>query len=129
MSQRERMRQRQSEFGRQSAMPEARHTAAVPIRVHIEHVLVDGLAASDRERFANSLQAGLAQLLVQQGMPLDFPVSLETNLVTTEKVSLSAAIPAEAVGRQVARAVYGGITQLQLDRKQNASMQRGNKTP
>ena len=109
MSQRERMRARQTAPDAGDAS--AQSAAAPPsIDLRVEQLVVDGLPASDRDRFGNALQAELERLLAERGMAP--AADLDIGQLMAGNMSQAAPIRPEFFGRQVAEAIHRQIGQV-----------------
>ena len=79
------------------------------IDLHIEELVLDGFRPSDRHRIGAAVERELARLLTERGLPARAgarggPAGLDGGSFEAKP----GARP-EAVGRQVAGAVYGGL--------------------
>ena len=73
--------------------------------VRINELVLEGFAPADRFRIANAVRSELARLMGEPGRKN--PVSARSIDAGSFQVGITAT--AEAIGRQVARAVHGGL--------------------
>jgi hypothetical protein len=77
--------------------------------VRIERLVLEGFAAHDRWRIASAVESELSRLLTERGLP---PGLLEGGAVATiqaDSFAPRAGSRPEAIGADVARAVYEGL--------------------
>lgn len=78
------------------------------VELHIEELILHGFAPEDRYRIGEAVEKELANLLAERGMPV-----LENGLkiagLNVGDISIVKGARPEAIGAQVARAVYGGL--------------------
>jgi len=81
------------------------------VRVHIERLILEGLPIADHDgpRVQAAVETGLVGLLASEGLPERLPAGGAVPRVQAAGVTLSAASRPDAIGRQIARSVYGGI--------------------
>jgi hypothetical protein len=84
----------------------------VSVHVHIERLVLDGLAVAPAERplLRASLEADLAARLATNGLAAGVPAGGAIARLTTRPIQLSAQPDAGALGRQIADAVHTGLT-------------------
>ena len=85
------------------------HSAQPAVDLHIEELVLHGFAPGDRYRIRAAVEAGLARLFTEQGVP---PALARRGGVAYLDGGGFTATPgsgAEEIGGQVARAVYGGL--------------------
>jgi len=78
------------------------------VELHIEELILHGFAPEDRYRIGEAVEKELANLLVEQGMPV-LENGLEIAGLNFGDISIAKGARPEAIGAQVARAVYGGL--------------------
>lgn len=93
-----------------SARGDVRPAPAAHVRVHVGHVVLDGiaLAPADRPLLHAALQSELARLLGEGGVSPDYAAGGAAPRLRAPAVVDSAADPA-SLGRQIAHAVFAGI--------------------
>lgn len=81
------------------------------IRVHIDRLILDGVALSPAEQphFQAAVQAELGRLLMEQGMANGLSADTVVDSVRGGGVQLHPGSSGQSLGRQVAHAVYGGL--------------------
>ncbi len=82
-----------------------------PIDLHIDNLILEGVAPGDRERVAASVRANLTRLLSERGLPGGATGAGEpavVDCVDAGVVRVRDAGPA-AVATAVARTIYGGL--------------------
>jgi hypothetical protein len=78
------------------------------IELHIEELVLDGFAPGDRQRIGAAVQHELARLLAERGAPPGWEQGGAGARMGAGTMRLTAGAKPEAIGAQVARAVYGG---------------------
>ena len=79
------------------------------IELHIEELVLHGFAPADRHRIGEMVERELARLFVEEGVPAALASGLEAPRLDAGAFHVAANSKAEAVGFQVAQAVYGGL--------------------
>lgn len=79
------------------------------VELHIEELVLYGFAPADRYRIGETVERELARLLAEEGVPAALASDLETQRLDAGAFHVAANSRAEAVGAQVAQAVYGGL--------------------
>jgi hypothetical protein len=79
------------------------------IRLHIDELVLDGFAPLDRAAVGAAVQAELARLLSEQGLPGGLEFGGEAPTVDGGAFNLPANARAESIGAEIARSVYGGL--------------------
>lgn len=84
----------------------------MPIALHIERLIVEGMAMSPAERrvFSESLRAELTQLLAN-GLAPQLRQGIATPSLNAPQVSITNPFDARRAGESIAQAIYGGIGQ------------------
>ncbi len=78
------------------------------IELHIEELVLEGFAAGDRYSIGEAVERELTRLLNEQGVPSLFGQDGDFARLHGGEVRVAPGARAEAIGRQVAQAVYGG---------------------
>lgn len=76
------------------------------IEVHIEELVLHGIAPESRHRIAEALQSELSTLLAERGIPAPWRANPERVEARTSKVGPQT--KPVSTGEQIARAVHGG---------------------
>lgn len=79
------------------------------IQLHIEELVLHGFASSDRYRIAQAVERELERLFAGQGVSPSFAPRIEGAQIDAGAFNVTAGSKAEAIGVQVAQAVYGGL--------------------
>jgi hypothetical protein len=79
------------------------------IELHIEELVLDGFAPGDRQQIGAAVERELAALFAEQGAPQEWGRGAALAYVDGGSVTLSPEAKPDAVGGQIARAVYGGL--------------------
>jgi hypothetical protein len=79
------------------------------VHIHLEEVILDGLARADRHRAASALQAELVRLLTEQGVPAALRQPAEMPRLLGGSFDLTPGLSPERYGVQAARALYRGL--------------------
>lgn len=79
------------------------------IDLHIEELVLEGFPKGDRHRIGAAVEAELARLLSEQGLPQGLGQGLDVPRIDGGSFEMARGMRAEGVGRQVAGAVYGGM--------------------
>jgi hypothetical protein len=79
------------------------------IELHIEELMLDGFAPGDRYTVGKAVELELVRLLTEQGMPA--PMTHDRNIARLDAGSLDVTPGSQpdAIGSQIAQAVYGGL--------------------
>ena len=75
------------------------------IDLHIDELVLHGFNPADRHRIGEAVRSELARLLTERGIRRT--VSVTRPFVSADNVTLARNTPARAVGRNVARALFG----------------------
>lgn len=84
--------------------------AAHPVDLHIEELVLHGFPAGDRHRIGDAVQRQLARLFAEQGVPPAMSQHAEAAHLDGGAFDVAPGARAEAIGAQVAQAVYGGLS-------------------
>ena len=90
---------------------EERRAAERPaaIELHVEELVLEGFAPSERHAVADAFERELTRLLAEHGLPSDAGANAESPSVDAGSVRLAPGARPHAAGAQIARAVYGGL--------------------
>jgi len=80
------------------------------VELHIEELVLHGFAPGDRHRIADAVERELARLFTEEGVPGALESGFESPRVDAGSFQMAPDSRAEAVGAEVARAIYGGFT-------------------
>ncbi len=80
------------------------------VELHIEELVLYGLAPADRHRLAEAVRRELTRLLTEQGVPPRLSRGGEVTQLDGGSFHAEPGLRAEAAGARVARAVYGGLS-------------------
>jgi hypothetical protein len=89
------------------------------IQLHIGELVLHGFAPADRHHIADAVQAELTRLFAEQGVSSALRQGGEAGRLRAEPISITPAMPAGAIGTQVARSVYGSLSPNDYDRTRN----------
>jgi hypothetical protein len=78
------------------------------VELHIEELILHGFAPEDRYRIGEAVEKELSNLLAERGMTV-LENGLEIAGLNVGDISIAKGARPEAIGAQVARAVYGGL--------------------
>jgi hypothetical protein len=80
------------------------------IKLHIERLVLDGLPVtrSQGPQVQVAMEAELARLMAEGGLAQELTTGGTVPAVRADTISSSGSSPAQ-IGRQIAKAVYGGI--------------------
>jgi hypothetical protein len=81
------------------------------IELHIEELVLHGFAPGDRYRIGEAVERELARLFARQGTPPSLAQGGEIEHLDGRTFEVKPGSRAEAIGAQVAQAVYGGLSQ------------------
>lgn len=81
------------------------------INLHIEQLVLDGFPAQDHNRIVSAMQEKLHRLLSQEELPSIFNHSANIGRLDGGEIQAGYEDTAEAIGKQTARNIYGGIQQ------------------
>lgn len=79
------------------------------VELHVEELLLHGFSPADRARVGAAVERELARLLAERGLPPGLAQGGEFPDLQGGSFRAAAGAPPEAVGAQVARAIYGGL--------------------
>ncbi|MBD2303343.1 hypothetical protein [Nostoc sp. FACHB-190] len=81
------------------------------IELQIEELVLHGFAQKDRGRIQQAIEQELTRLLTEQGIPASLSRSHEIQQLQSGSFNVKAGMGVEAIGSQVAQAIYGGMGQ------------------
>lgn len=81
------------------------------IELHIEELVLHGFAHKDQARIQRAIEQELTRLLTQQGIPNLLSQSNEIHRLNGGSFNVKAGMGVDAIGSQVAQAIYGGMGQ------------------
>jgi hypothetical protein len=87
------------------------------LELHIEDLVLEGFQPGDRRRIGYALVAELERLLGDRGVPESIGRDLEIEVADGGELDLAPGSKADAIGSQVAGAVYGGLSRWTGDQK------------
>lgn len=79
------------------------------IELHIEELVLHGFESGDRYRIGAAVEAELARLFAEQGVPPSLAQGGEMAHLDGGTFDVAPGSTAEAIGAQVAQALYGGL--------------------
>jgi len=79
------------------------------IELHIEELMLEGFAPGDRLAIGAALVRELMRLFAEKGTPPGWQSGAALPRVDAGSITLSPEAKPDAIGGQVARAVYGGL--------------------
>ncbi|MGH9944725.1 MAG: hypothetical protein ACRD9R_20450 [Pyrinomonadaceae bacterium] len=79
------------------------------VELHIEELVLHGFAPGDGVDIGAAVERELARLFAEQGVPPSFMHGLEATRVNAGGFNVAPGAQAEAIGAQVAQAIYGGL--------------------
>jgi hypothetical protein len=88
---------------------EGRRTRGRTVEVHIRQLVLHGFSHADRRPIAEAIERELSRLLSNQTLPIDS--SFQTPRVDGGSFQLEANTAHESSGRNIARAIFGGLRQ------------------
>ena len=80
------------------------------VELHIEELVLRGFAAGDRYRIGDAMERELARLFDEQGVPPSLIQGSEVPQLDGGAFEVAHGSKSEAVGVQVAQAIYGGLS-------------------
>jgi hypothetical protein len=79
------------------------------IELHIEELVLHGFARKDQARIQRVIEQELTRLFTEQGIPASLSQSNEIQQLQGGSFNVRAGMGVEAIGSQVAQAIYGGM--------------------
>lgn len=89
-------------------MPRRPSPPPAPIDLHIERLVLNGLAPAGRHRIVGALQAELARLLAGEGTPAALAAAGRHLRLEGGTFTVPAGAKAEAIGVSIARQLHAG---------------------
>ena len=80
------------------------------VELHIEELVLRGFAPGDRHRIGEAVERELARLFDEQGVPTSLPWASDVARLDGGAFEVAHGSKSEAVGVQVAQAIYGGLS-------------------
>lgn len=80
------------------------------LELHIERLVLHGVAPRDRDLVGAALQAELGRLLTERGIPAGLSRGGALDRLRIDPRSLAAGASAEVMGVQIAQAIYRGLS-------------------
>lgn len=80
------------------------------VELHIEELVLRGFAPGDRYRIGEAVERELARLFGEQGVPPSLARGSGIERLDSGAFEVAHGSKAEAVGVQVAQAIYGGLS-------------------
>lgn len=82
---------------------------AANVELHIEELLLQGFPPAARHRIGVALARELTRLLTEEGVPASLAAGGDSPRLNAEPFQFAHDAQPDAVGVQIARAVYGGF--------------------
>lgn len=79
------------------------------VELYIEELILHGFAPSDRYPIGEAVEQELTRLLTVQGVPPSLAQGKEVASLDGGSFEVTAGAKPEAIGNQVAQAIYGGL--------------------
>jgi hypothetical protein len=81
----------------------------VNVELYVEELVLHGFSPADRYRIGQGVEHELGLLFIERGVPPSLAQSGEIPLMDGGSFEVKAGAGVEAIGSQVAQAVYGGL--------------------
>lgn len=81
------------------------------LELHIEELVLHGFAHRDQARIQRSIEQELTRLFTEQGVPASLSTTNEIQQLPGSSLNVRVGMSVEAIGSQVAQAIYGGMGQ------------------
>lgn len=81
------------------------------LELQIEELVLHGFARKDQVRIQRAIAQELTRLFTEQGVPNSLSHSQEIQQLQGGSFNVKAGMGVEAIGSQVAQAIYGGMGQ------------------
>lgn len=81
------------------------------IELQIKELVLHGFAQKDQGRIQRAIEQELTRLFTEQGVPTSLSCSHEIQQLQGGPFNVRAGMGFEAIGSQVAQAIYGGMRQ------------------
>ncbi len=79
------------------------------VELHIEELVLDGFSPGDHHGISESVERELSRMFTEQGSPQLMEQSGEIERLQVGKFDIKEGSRDDAIGVQVARAIYGGL--------------------
>ena len=80
------------------------------IELYVEELVLHGLSPADRYRIGQAVEHELVRMFAERGAPSSLAQGSEIERLDGGAFEVRQSAKAEAIGVQVARAVYGGLS-------------------
>ena len=90
-------------------LPSAAESRLGSVKLHIEELVVHGMAPVDREQIGQSIQGELTRLLVERGVPAALMQPHAIECLRCRAVHSGLGARTEMLGAHIAKAVYGEL--------------------
>lgn len=87
------------------------HQTAYNVELHIDEIVLHGFAHRDRYVIHEAIQSELTRLIAENGLPSSSRQGGDAARLDAGAVTVQKGMPPDAIGRQVAYAVYRGLGQ------------------
>jgi hypothetical protein len=81
------------------------------LELHIEELILQGFAVSDRHLISAALQQELSRLFTEQGVPRSFAQGGAVPQLNGGTIQITPAMKPDAIGVQIAQSIYGGFSE------------------
>ncbi len=92
------------------SQPLSQSTPPPSLNLHIDHLILHGFSALDRDRIGSAVQAELTRLFVEQGIPRSLLRGAAINQLDGVDFAMVAGTPPRIIGTRIARAIYRGLS-------------------
>ena len=79
------------------------------IELHIEELILHGMAGSDRYLIGEAIQQELTRLLSEKGLPPSLAQGGEIARINAGAFEMKSGAKPQAIGIQIAQKIYGGL--------------------
>ncbi len=80
------------------------------VELHIERLILHGVAPGERYRVGAAVERELARLIEESGLPDQLTQGGARARLDAGSFAIDPGMPADALGAAIARAVYGGLS-------------------
>lgn len=95
-------------------MKKTEQSAARPVKIHIDELVLHGFAAGDRYRIAAALEHELSRLITAQGLAAAGRKSFDIERMRGGTIKVTAGAKPQVAGVEIARAVFRSLRQQAL---------------
>lgn len=81
------------------------------VELHLEELVLHGFSPGDRYRIGEAVERELTRLFIEQGVPPSLAQGGEVGRLDGGMFKVAPGSKAEAIGAQIAQAVYGELRQ------------------